>query len=129
VLSKQRVFTPEFRIATVKRILDGESPSALCRQLGVKRGVLYRWCHAYRREGEAGLSRPVGRQPGGAAPSPVAPTDGAERLLARIGELERKVGQQAMLLDFFRGAFKRVKALTASSTGVTASSATPKSGR
>ena len=44
-----RVFRVEFRIAVARRILNGESVSALSNELKIKRSVLYRWRDAYRR--------------------------------------------------------------------------------
>lgn len=119
--TKNRVFSPEFKEGVVQRIRNGESVSALRRELGIKRSVLYRWRDAYQQEGLAGLSRSTGRPPGTASgsgragqrqppatprPALQSPEEAAAR---RIAELERKIGQQAMDLDFLRRAFKRVK--------------------
>jgi transposase-like protein len=68
-----RVFRVEFRIAVARRILNGESVSALSNELKIKRSVLYRWRDAHRDQGAAGLSRPKGR-PSGAATKPVSKT-------------------------------------------------------
>jgi len=38
-----RVFRVEFRIALARRIMNGESVSALSNELKIKRSVLYRW--------------------------------------------------------------------------------------
>jgi len=107
-MSKQRVFSWELKERIVRRMLDGESVSALHHELQIKRSVLYRWRDAYRQEGVAGLQRVGGRPPG--VPHPPRPAGDAEGAAARrIAELERKVGQQALDLDFFQRAFKRVK--------------------
>ena len=105
---KYRVFTKEFKEGVVQRILNGESVSALHEEFQIKRSVLYRWRDAYRKDGAAGLARPLGRPPGGSnPPRPQAnPADAAAR---RVAELERKIGQQALDIDFLRRAFKRVK--------------------
>jgi transposase len=104
---KNRVFTREFKEGVARRIASGESVSALHQEFQVKRSVLYRWRDAYRREGAAGL-RTAGRPPGiPNLPRPV--TSPEETAARRIAELERKIGQQALDLDFFRRAFKRVK--------------------
>jgi len=105
---KNRVFSREFKEGVAQRIVAGESVSALQQEFQIRRSVLYRWRDAYRKEGAAGLQRPNGRPPGiPNAPRPMAsPEEAAAR---RAAELERKIGQQAVDLDFLRRAFKRVK--------------------
>lgn len=108
---KNRVFSGEFKQRAAQRILNGESVSALHKELHIKRSILYRWRDAYRREGAAGLQRPVGRPPG--TPNPPHPArpaaSSAEAAARRVAELERKIGQQALDIDFLTRAFKRVK--------------------
>jgi len=108
-LSQRRVFTKEFKVAVVQRILNGESVSALHHELNIKRSILYRWRDAYRAEGEAGLSRPIGRPPGTVGWRRQATGKGGQADAIRIAELERKIGQQALEIDFLARAFKRVK--------------------
>jgi len=122
VSGKYRVFSLEFKADVAQRILNGESVTSLHYQLQIKRSVLYRWRDAYRKEGAAGLQRRVGRPPGIAAARRA--TAGPEAVAAqRIAELERKIGQQSLDLDFLRRACKRVKESrrTSTGTGVTAS--------
>lgn len=123
-----RVFTPEFKVDVARRIIDGESVSALHQTFRIKRSVLYRWRDAYRKDGAAGLRRPIGRPPGlPGKPRPAAsPQDAAAR---RIAELERKIGQQALDLDFLRRAFKRVKESRRNSTAPGATASTERSGQ
>ena len=54
---KYRVFSQEFKANVAQRILNGESVTALHRELQIKRSVLYRWRDAYRKEGAAGFER------------------------------------------------------------------------
>jgi transposase-like protein len=104
---KHRVFSLEFKQGVAQRILNGESVSALHHEFHIKRSVLYRWRDAYRKQGAVGLQRSAGRPPGMASPpSGVSSEEAAAR---RTAELERKIGQQALDLDFLRRAFKRVK--------------------
>lgn len=104
-----RTFSPEFRVQVVQRIEQGESVSKLHRELDIKRSVLYRWRDRYRQEGAAGLERRAGRPPGTPNLAPKPGTSAEEALRQQIAALERKVGQQALQLDFFKGAFKRIK--------------------
>jgi len=126
VTSKNRVFSREFKERVAQRILNGESVSAIHNEIQVKRSVLYRWRDAFRKEGAAGLQRPVGRPPG--IPNPPRPTSSPEEAAARrISELERKIGQQAVDLDFLRRAFKRVKESRRKNTETGATASTGRS--
>jgi transposase-like protein len=123
---KNRVFTSEFKQGVARRILNGESVSALHQEIQIKRSVLYRWRDAYRKDGAAGLQRPVGRPPG--VPNPPRPLASPEEVAAwRVAELERKIGQQALDIDFFRRAFKRVKESRRKNTAAGATAFTERS--
>lgn len=124
-----RVFNPEFRISVAQRIISGESVSKLHHELEIKRSVLYRWGDNYRKEGAAGLGRAVGRPPGVPNPAPRAGTSEAEALRQQIAALERKVGQQALQMDFFKRAFKRVKESNQASLSAGATASTRRSGQ
>jgi len=98
----------EFRAEVARRILDGESIAALHHELGIKKSVLYRWREAYQKEGIRGFhatGRPLGSRTMARRVSS-NPEQVAQR---KIAELERKVGQQTLDLDFLRKAFKRVR--------------------
>ena len=101
-----RNFTAEFKASVVQRMLAGESVSRLSREVKVKRQILNRWRAAYRKEGLEGLARPRGRPRGSSRGNPPASPPAGEE---RIRELERKVGQQALVIDFLQRACKRVK--------------------
>ena len=123
---KNRVFTREFKEGVAQRILNGESVSALQQEVQIKRSVLYRWRGAYRKDGAAGLQRPVGRPPG--VPNPPRPAASPEEAAARrAAELERKIGQQALDIDFLRRAFKRVKESRRKNTAAGATASTERS--
>jgi transposase-like protein len=100
---KPQKFSPEFKEKAVKRILSGESPGALSKELGVLRKDLYLWKRRYR-NGEPLTSRP-GPRPKNRSASGTE----LDRAQKRIGELERKVGQQALELDFFAKALRCVE--------------------
>ena len=108
-MAAARVFRVEFRIRVARRILNGESVSALSSELKIKRAVLYRWRDAYREHGEAGLNRPKGRPPGATTKAMSKASAGAVAADQKIAELERRLGRMALENDFLKRAFKRVK--------------------
>lgn len=102
----------EFKLAAIARMEAGGNVSGLARELGVKRKLLYDWRDRFRRHGEAGL-RGRGRPKRGAAPlqgglaraaagglAPPAADDDLAAARRRIADLERKIGQQELDLDF-----------------------------
>ena len=117
---KVRAYDREMKIGTVKRMLRGENVSALTRELKISRAVLYRWKDAYREEGTGAFRRKAGRPPKFAPGVEKARAEAAGELLAaqqRIAELERKVGQQQVELDFFRQALRQIEANRAATSG------------
>jgi transposase len=122
--TKNRVFSREFKESVAQRILNGESVSSLYHQLQIKRSVLYRWRDAYRKEGAMGFHA-VGRPPG--IPASPGSKAGPEEAAQRIAELERKIGQQSLDLDFLRRAFKRVKESRQKNTAAGATASTGRS--
>ena len=107
---KARVHTPEFKLRVVQRMMAGEPVAALSREVKIKRTLLYRWRDTYRQHGSGGFQRPVGRPR-------LKPEEKQSTAEARIRELERKVGQQALMIDFLQRACKRVEALRQESKG------------
>ena len=108
-MAAARVFKVEFRIAVARRILNGESVSALSNELKIKRSVLYRWRDAYREQGAAGLNRAIGRPPGGTTKATPKAGSGPTAADQRIAKLEQRLGKMALENDFLERAFKRVK--------------------
>lgn len=108
---RKRRWTRAFKLAAVSRMNEGVSVRALADELGLRAELLYDWHRRYRFGGEEAL-RPMGRPPIGAPAfePPLAgrlASPGAEQ--QRIEELERKVGQQQLDLDFFRAALRHVR--------------------
>ncbi len=99
---------PDFKVAAVKRMIAGTNIKALAEELGVARYALYRWRAAYRSGGPEALRGPGPR--GGRRRSKPGPA-GACEPQGRIVELERKIGQQQLELDFFQRALRQVEAL------------------
>ena len=113
-----------FRVRAVKQMQAWANVTTLSRDLGVSRWALYRWKKIFEKEGPAGLAMaPLGRPLLGRAKRAYERLDEAEQAKVQVRELERKVGQQAVQIDFLARAFKRVKESRPSSgsTGATAS--------
>jgi transposase len=131
-----RIFSREFKLAAVQRVLAGEPVKLVSRELEVLRKDLYAWRDLFRSGGAAAL-RPLGRpRKSEARSAPPAAADGAVEMPAdefdlarrRIAELERKIGQQQLELDFFRQALRQVKETRrlSSRPGVTGSTGSSK---
>ena len=103
---KARVFSRTFKLAAVRRMMAGESVIALSREL---RKDLYLW-HARFRGGGADALRGRGRPRKAVAmpPGEREPPGDVDAAREQIAELERKIGQQQLDLDFFRQALRRV---------------------
>lgn len=131
-----KLFSREFKLAALRRMQAGENVSALARELGVARKYLYQWRDRFRLGGPIALrtrGRPTkaeaaeirGHASGniGAQPPSVEakeakpraakpePPDALARAERRITELERKIGQQQVDLDFFQRALRQVREL------------------
>lgn len=105
---RSRVFSRAFKLAAVRRMMAGENVSALSRELQVLRKDLYYWRARFRAGGPEAL-RGKGRPRKAemiAAKSKEPPGD-VEAAREQIAELERKIGQQQVELDFFRQALRR----------------------
>ena len=124
---KPRVFSREFKLMVVRRMLAGENVAALAREVKVLRKDLYAWRDRFRSDGAAGLRRSgrprkaealaidaIGK--GAEAVPKVAATE-LDLARQRIAALERKVGQQQVELDFFRQALRQVKEARRPSAG------------
>ena len=114
-----RQFSLEFKQQAVQRMQSGVSTTALAKELGIRRKLLYQW------RDRVVAGKPIVGQSG-------RPRKGSEQRLNEerahsdqlIAELERKIGQQQMVIDFFKGALQQIRQLRRlnSGTGVMASS-------
>lgn len=119
---ERRQFTREFKLMAIRRMEEAGNVSALADELGVRREMLYDWSKAYAAGGEQAL-----RSSGRPRPTPAASeTLDAQR---KIAELERKVGEQALLIDFFKGALRRIEASRQPSGRLGGTASSPRSKR
>lgn len=130
-MAKRRTWwTREFKLAAIARMEAAPRVGDLAAELGINRGLLLKWRRAYEAGGASALKFP-GERAGVAPPPrpPVAPSDALSDDLAvarhRVAELERKVGQQQLDLDFFREALRRVEAPTPKRVGRIGKASTP----
>jgi len=92
-MSSQRRFSREVKLGAVRRIQAGESVARLARALEVNPGDLHRWCRESEKYGARAFA-------------------GKGRKLAeadRVAELERKIGQQTLEIDFLKRALQHVE--------------------
>jgi len=105
-----RSFSWQFKEEVAKRMLKGESPTRLSRELSIVLSKLYKWRDQYRQGGN-GLWPRAAERPGGAMPVSRTPAQDASepRAEKRVAELERKIGKQQLVIDFLQQALRRVE--------------------
>jgi transposase-like protein len=91
----RRTFTEEFKLAAVHRLQAGIPIRELSGELAVSRNVLYRWAREFRN-----------------APGETFPGNGQPNWPeGRVADLERKIGQQALEIDYLKKCLQRVEDL------------------
>ena len=121
-----------FMLKAVERLEAGERASALAIELSLNRTIIHHWRDRFRANGAEALTSKRGRPrtPEALAAQSVRASrvraDDLVQARAQIAELERKVGQQQLDLDFFRDALQHIEGSRRPSDapGVTASSPT-----
>ena len=89
----RRQFTKEFKLAAVRRLEQGVPMAEVARGMEVSPNVLHGWRKEFR-EGPGNAFSGNGNQRW---------SDG------RVAELERKVGQQTLEIDFLKGCLQRIE--------------------
>jgi transposase-like protein len=110
--SKYRKFTEAYRELAVRRLLETDNVSELCREMRISRQLLYQWRDKLAREKE--------KQDPAQAPE--------RQLRQENAQLKRALAEKTLQVDFLRGAFEKVEALRQPRTGNGATASTPKSG-
>ena len=89
----RRKFTKEFKLAAVRRLETGASMAEVARACELNPNVLHRWRREFRQ-----------------GPGNVFPGLGKRRWEeGRVAQLERKIGQQALEIDFLKGCLQRIE--------------------
>jgi len=118
--SSHRVFSRALKVGIVNRMLAGERVGALARELKLSSSKeLYIWRKCFLAGGPEALRGPgrprkaaavdLGASGSEAQAPPDTPAAELEVAQRRIAELERKVGQQQVELDFFQQALRQVR--------------------
>jgi transposase len=89
----RRAFTRELKIAAIRRLETGSSIAEVARAFEVNPNVLHRWRREFR-EGPGNAFPGFGKRR----------WDDTEQ-----AKLERKIGQQALEIDFFKGCLQRIE--------------------
>ena len=109
---KRRSFTREFKLSVLARMQQAESIVGLAQELKLERKLLYCWRDKYAAGGSENLRR-AGRPSATGAAGCEPPGEPAAHTVSdaqqRIAELERKIGQQQLEVDFFRAALQQVR--------------------
>ena len=92
-MKSRRKFTKEFKLTAIRRLQSGQSLAEVTRALEVHPSELQRWRRELEDHGERAFSGAGHKR--------------AEE--SRVTELERKVGQQAMEIDFLERALQHVE--------------------
>ena len=89
----RRKFTKEVKLAAIQRLETGSSAAEVARAFEINANLLHRWRKEFR------------HGPGNAFPG----TGKRRWEETRVAQLERKVGQQALEIDFLKGCLQRIE--------------------
>src|SRR3954451_6316283 len=90
-----RIYSREFRMQIVQRILNSEKVPPLSQELGIHRKLLYEWLRLVKEGGESNL-----RERGRPRKSDIARI--AQASPRPPAELERLLAHQQLVIDFYR---------------------------
>jgi transposase len=89
----RRKFTREVKLAAIRQLEAGSSAAEVARAFEINANLLHRWRKEFR------------HGPGNAFPG----TGKRRWEEARVAQLERKVGQQTLEIDFLKGCLQRIE--------------------
>ena len=92
-MKSRRKFSKEFKQTAIRQMAGGKSAAEVARALEVHPSDLYRWRRELDEHGEQAFTG-------------VGPEAGRRD---RVAELERKVGQQTLEIDFLKGCLQRIE--------------------
>ena len=89
----RRKFTREFKLTAVRRLEGGASVAEVARAFEVNTNVVHRWRREFR-QGSGNAFSGAGKQ---------------RWQEGRLEQLERKIGQQTLEIDFLKGCLQRIE--------------------
>jgi len=92
-MAKKRMFSPEFKLQVLEEAEAGVPVAELCRRYELTSGMIYKWKRQFKENREN--------------PFPGKGSRNTEK--ARVAQMERLIGRQAMEIDFLKNALKRLK--------------------
>lgn len=92
-MTARRKFTKEFKQTAVRRLNSGQRAAEVARALEVHPSDLHRWKRELEEHGERAFNGPGNKR--------------AEE--TKVAELERKIGQQTVEIDFLKRALQHVE--------------------
>lgn len=111
--TSRRTFTREFKLAAVKRLQSGFPIGRVARELEVNSNQLHLWRKQFSEKPNSAFSGQGRRR--------------AEE--TEVAELERKIGQQAMEIDFLKACLRQIEDLRKSQVENTNPRSAEKSGK
>ncbi len=93
--TSRRTFTREFKVAAIKRLQTGMPVGRVAREVQVNPNQLHSWKRQFEERPSSAFSGEGRRR-------------GEE---TQVAELERKIGQQAMEIDFLKGCLRQIEDL------------------
>jgi transposase-like protein len=115
-----RQFSEKFKRRAVERMRAGEGGTSLARELGVRRKLLYEW------RDRALVGEPFRQAGRPRKTSEQRQSEQREHYERLIAEMERKIGHQQLVIDFFKGALRQIEESRQANSG---SGGTASSGR
>jgi transposase-like protein len=109
----RRVFTREFKVAAIKRLQAGFPIGRVARELEVNPNQLQVWKRQFQDHPNSAFSGEGRRR--------------AEE--TQVAELERKIGQQAMEIDFLKSCLRQIEELRKSQVEIASPLSAGKSGK
>lgn len=93
--TKKRFYSPEFKLQVIEEANSGIPIAELCRRYEITSGMLYKWKRQFKENKNN--------------PFPGKGSRNTEK--AKMAQMERIIGRQAIEIDFLKNALRRLKGI------------------